>query len=1073
MKKVILICCIMLAILTVGVVSASDANATSDSLMIDDEYSIMEKSSDESLKITNNSEILSDGNSSGTFSDLNEIIVNSAKNSEIKLDKDYVFSNTTDNSFINGIGINKRLTINGQGHKIDGMNMSRIFVVTANAVSLKNINFANSISNTSAGTIDWRGERGEIHDCTFENSTGIDVGAVYGEKMKISNSSFSNCYAIYKGNSGSGALYLFDSEVFDCSFVNCRSSGYECGAIWMSNFNISRCSFTNCSSPGSGALYIFGKGVLSHCGFKNCFADGVGVLTLGSDSSSIFNCTFINCHSSGYAGVLDISGSDFNISDCSFINCSAVHAGGAIVFHGNGTLSNSRFINCFSAEGGSAIYTFDEIIIGIENCEFRDCYSNGTAGATIWGGPYKGSVHNSRFINCHTTGGGGAMWVSNYNISNSSFINCAASGAGAVACDKNVTLFKCDFIDCHAIVAGALDMGTDCFASDCSFTNCTADEKGGAICMSLMNTKIEDCNFIKCIADENGGAIAILQMDATVDGCKFEKCEADYGGAIFIDNDNAIIRNSEFIDNNAFENGGAIFSGYYGLVENSTFKANRAYKGNSIWTNRSDLKIKSNRFMLATNENRQDIIYSIPLKDIRNENEVYNGDRLVIVPDIDITYKDIVFGENESVNVALPDDATGKITLTLKNEGKIIKTVTYDLNQGKTGETYSNLGLGIYDIIIDYVGDSNYYDNSKNVTFAVRPNVNITQNVVIGGKVEITIDLVGATGKVFLNIDGKAEDVKEITDDKVTFTIDTEKLAARNHTVTFSYNGDSFDENVFNNVDSNTPYEYDLYIQPMNITVKDKVSSKDAGVIAIELPDDAEGTVEVFVNDVYYGVVDIVKGISSLDLSSFKNGKYVITWEYSGDDKYDNFTHKSTLTINRKIVGGNCVVIYSSNAKYSVKVYNEGKLAAGINVTFVIGGKTYANVKTDKKGIASVVIKKNPGSYKITSKALGISITKKLTVAHIVTLKAIKVKKSARSLVLTATLKKVNKRYVVGKWITFKFNGKTLKAKTNKKGIAKVTVKKVVLNKLKVGKKVTYQAAYGKDTIKRTAKVIR
>lgn len=86
------------------------------------------------------------------------------------------------------------------------------------------------------------------------------------------------------------------------------------------------------------------------------------------------------------------------------------------------------------------------------------------------------------------------------------------------------------------------------------------------------------------------------------------------------------------------------------------------------------------------------------------------------------------------------------------------------------------------------------------------------------------------------------------------------------------------------------------------------------------------------------------------------------------------------------------------------------------------------------------------------------------------TLKKVKVKKSAKKLVLTAKLTK-GKSLIKGKTITFKFNGKTYKAKTNKKGIAKVTIKKSVLKKLKVGKKVKYQAKYGKLTVKKTAKV--
>jgi len=86
------------------------------------------------------------------------------------------------------------------------------------------------------------------------------------------------------------------------------------------------------------------------------------------------------------------------------------------------------------------------------------------------------------------------------------------------------------------------------------------------------------------------------------------------------------------------------------------------------------------------------------------------------------------------------------------------------------------------------------------------------------------------------------------------------------------------------------------------------------------------------------------------------------------------------------------------------------------------------------------------------------------------TLKKVKVKKSAKKLVLTATLKH-GKNPLKSKKITFKFNGKTYKVKTNKKGIAKVTIKKKVLKKLKVGKKVKYQAKYGKLIVKKSVKV--
>ena len=88
------------------------------------------------------------------------------------------------------------------------------------------------------------------------------------------------------------------------------------------------------------------------------------------------------------------------------------------------------------------------------------------------------------------------------------------------------------------------------------------------------------------------------------------------------------------------------------------------------------------------------------------------------------------------------------------------------------------------------------------------------------------------------------------------------------------------------------------------------------------------------------------------------------------------------------------------------------------------------------------------------------------------TLKKVKVKRSAKKLVLSATLK-INGKLAKGKIIKFKFNKMTYSAKTSSKGVAKVTVKSSVLKKLKAGKKVTYTATYGKTVKKITVKVLR
>ena len=113
-----------------------------------------------------------------------------------------------------------------------------------------------------------------------------------------------------------------------------------------------------------------------------------------------------------------------------------------------------------------------------------------------------------------------------------------------------------------------------------------------------------------------------------------------------------------------------------------------------------------------------------------------------------------------------------------------------------------------------------------------------------------------------------------------------------------------------------------------------------------------------------------------------------------------------------------------------------------------------------------------PGTYTLTATYAGQTIKNTVKVKQVLKLAKVKVKKFAKKLVITAILKK-GKTPIKNKKLTFKFNGKTYTAKTNKKGVAKITVKKSVLKKLKVGKKVKYQVTYIKDTVTRSVKVKR
>ena len=183
-----------------------------------------------------------------------------------------------------------------------------------------------------------------------------------------------------------------------------------------------------------------------------------------------------------------------------------------------------------------------------------------------------------------------------------------------------------------------------------------------------------------------------------------------------------------------------------------------------------------------------------------------------------------------------------------------------------------------------------------------------------------------------------------------------------------------------------------------------------------------------------------------------------------------------TVTVNvvpRFAESKNINMYYYDGSSFKIRVMNNDGNPAGANeiVTIKLNKKTY-RVKTNAQGYAILKIPNTvkPGKYVLVASYAGVEIKHNVNVKQVLKLSKVKVKRSAKKLVIKATLKQ-GKKALKGKKIVFKFKGKKYTAKTNKKGVAKITVKKSVLKKLKAGKKVKYSATYLKDTVKRTVKV--
>jgi hypothetical protein len=431
----------------------------------------------------------------------------------------------------------------------------------------------------------------------------------------------------------------------------------------------------------------------------------------------------------------------------------------------------------------------------------------------------------------------------------------------------------------------------------------------------------------------------------------------------------------------------------------------------------------------------------------------------------------IITGESAEIIVDFGENVTGNITVYLNRE--VFQTV--EISNGKINVTVSADNLTLGENIISF--DSNDFDESvfghygddgyeldKYLISVELKNMTIPEELGSDGKGNITMD-VPASGNVSVYVNGELASTTPVTAGNNTIPLD---LPAGDNNVKVVYESDDGQRIVSSS---------DVYVPKPEASVNITASTdKKVPEFTVTLPNNATGSLIVNVDGNNYAA-DLVNGSATIAIPGLADGNHNVTVRYTGDKTYEPFVKSTNVTskaaVDPKIDASDLKVIYTDGSKYTVTVYGtDGNVAANTEVTFLVNGKIFKTVTTDANGTASVVINQKPGNYKITTKALGIEVTKKLTVQHVLKLKKVKVKRSAKKLVIKVTLSKVNGKYLKGKKITFKFNGKKLKAKkTNKKGVAKFTIKKKLLKKLKKGKKVKYQATYLKDTVKKTVKV--
>lgn len=163
------------------------------------------------VNLTNLTLMVTDGTS---FTDLNNTI-NGNANATIELNQNYTYNEATDEAFKKGIVINREVTINGNNFVLNANGNGRIFNVTSDKVTLKNITFKNgyakseSKSDSCGGAIFWSGSKMNIVDCKFINNTAEFGGANYFDG-DVSNVNMTGNYYYNNTADNGGASFFGD-----------------------------------------------------------------------------------------------------------------------------------------------------------------------------------------------------------------------------------------------------------------------------------------------------------------------------------------------------------------------------------------------------------------------------------------------------------------------------------------------------------------------------------------------------------------------------------------------------------------------------------------------------------------------------------------------------------------------------------------------------------------------------------------------------------------------------------------------------------------------------------------------
>lgn len=257
---------------------------------------------------------------------------------------------------------------------------------------------------------------------------------------------------------------------------------------------------------------------------------------------------------------------------------------------------------------------------------------------------------------------------------------------------------------------------------------------------------------------------------------------------------------------------------------------------------------------------------------------------------IKATARTVRLGDDVTVNVVLPKDATGNVSI-------VIDGITYYgvASNGAASIILPNLPVNQYALDVLYDGDEKYKPSSGVVTFNVNKQNSVlkptARTVKVGADVTVNVEVSkDATGNVSIVIDGVS--YYGIISNGVASIIIPD-LPAGQYALNVQYSGDG----KYKTRSATVTFNVNKNNVRMKATARTVKIGNDVRV-NVALSSDASGNVSININGTdYVGVVE--GGNAVIVLPNLPVNQYALDVAYSGDEKYKPYTSVVTFNVNK------------------------------------------------------------------------------------------------------------------------------------------------------------------------------